>query len=133
MNTTATAAETAAIMITDEEFRAEFNRLEREKRMAEVREQNRRSASNGKVWFYKGRDDYGRTVRTVHTMEDGVQRTMGVVVLIPRWNPTLNMKKFFTNDFSVPGVTRGEAILEHDTVKAALARFGCGTVEGERY
>lgn len=130
-----TATVTAAHMITDEEFRAEFNRLEREKRMAEIREQNRKSPSNGKVWFYKEKDKYGRTVRVVHTMEDGVQRTMGVVVLIPRWTPAHPMKKFFSNDFSVNSghPTTNGAVVEHDTAKAALARFGCGTVEGERY
>lgn len=136
MNTTTAAREVAAHLITDEEFTAEFNRLAREKRAAEVREQNRRSAYNGKVWFTKERDDYGRTIRVVKTMEDGVHRTMGVVVLVPRWTADLKAKgisKFFSNDYSVPGVTRGEAVLNHDTAAEALARFGCGTKEYELY
>lgn len=134
MNTTAAA--TAAHLITDEEFRAEFNRLERERRAAEIRESNRASRYEGKVWFNKERDDYGRTVRVVKTMEDGVSRTMGVVVLVPRWTADLKAKgisKFFSNDFSVPGVTRGEAVLNHDTAAEALARFGCGVKEYELY
>ncbi len=120
MNTTATPTATEAATA-------------REVLAAHYREQNRKSAYNGKVWFHKERDDYGRTVRVVKTMEDGVSRTMGVVVLIPRWTADLPMKKFFTNDYSTPGVTRGEAILEHDTAKDALARFGCGVKEYELY
>jgi hypothetical protein len=129
---------TAAHLITDEEFRAEFNRLEREKRIAEVREQNRRSAYNGKVWFNKERDDYGRTIRVVKTMEDGVSRTMGVVVCVPRWTPDLKAKgitRYFTNDYSITEghPTENGAVVNHDTLKAALARFGCGSKEYELY
>jgi hypothetical protein len=131
---TANQNPTAAHLITDEEFRAEFNRLERIKREEEVREQNRRSPYNGKVWFHKGRDDYGRTVRTVKTMEDGVSRTMGVVVLVPRWNASLPMKKYFSNDWSIPaGRSPKDSVVEADTLKEAMARFNCGTKEYELY
>lgn len=133
-----TATETAAHLITDAEFTAEFNRLVQEKRAAEVREQNRQSAYNGKVWFTKERDDYGRTVRRVQTMEDGVTRTMGVVVCVPRWTPDLKAKgvsRYFSNDFSIKGghPTENGAVVNADTAKEALARFNCGTKEYELY
>lgn len=136
MNTTAAA--TAAHLITDEEFVAEFNRLEREKRQAEIREQNRASVYNGKVWFNKERDDYGRTIRVVKTMEDGVMTSVGVVVCVPRWTPELKAKgitRYFSNDWRIKGghPTENGALVNADTLKGALARFGCGTKEYELY
>lgn len=140
MNTT----ETAAVMITDEEFRAEFNRLERIKREAEVREQNRKSPYNGKVWFHKERDDYGRTVRVVKTMVDGVSSTLGVVVCTPRWkaeDKARGISRYFTNDWAKGAAIRAEGrfpdhketLTNHDTLKGALAQFGCGSKEYELY
>jgi hypothetical protein len=135
MNANVTAA---AHLITDEEFRAEFNRLEQAKRAEEIREQNRRSAYNGKVWYTKGRDDYGRTVRTIKTMEDGVSRTLGVVVLVPRWTADLKASmgttKFFSNNWDIKDPTSANpAVAHHDTLKEAMARFNCGTKEYELY
>lgn len=133
MNTT--AATTAAHLITDEEFRAEFNRLEAEKRAAELRDRNRQSPYNNKVWFHKERDDYGRTIRVVKTMVDGESKTLGVVVCVPRWTKDLLEKgitRYFSNDWT-KGAHHPEAVKNADSLKDALARFGCGSKEYELY
>lgn len=142
MNTTAAA--TAAHLITDEEFRAEFNRLEALKAAEERRVQNLTSPYNGKVWFHKERDDYGRTIRVVKTMVDGVSSTLGVVVCVPRWkaeDAARGITRYFTNDWAKGAAIRAEGrfpdhketLTNHDTLKSALAQFGCGSKEYELY
>ena len=139
--TTITA--TAAHLITDEEFRAEFNRLEAEKRAAELRQRNLTSPYEGKVWFTKERDGYGRTVRYIKTMKDGTSRTVAAVVCVPRWTEDLRekygMERYFTNDWvkgeelRKDGRKQDEAVTQHKTLKSALAQFGCGAKEYDLY
>ncbi|ATW59889.1 hypothetical protein SEA_WALTZ_11 [Arthrobacter phage Waltz] len=99
----------------------------------------------GKVWFTKERDDYGRTVRRVKAMKDGVMLNLGVVVCVPRWTKEdeaqYGIKRYFTNDW-VKGEAiraegripeRDETVTQYDTPKAALQQWGCGTKEYERY
>ncbi|ASR83892.1 hypothetical protein SEA_SHROOMS_11 [Arthrobacter phage Shrooms] len=98
----------------------------------------------GKVWFYKERDDYGRTVRRVTAMKNGERLNLGVIVCVPRWKEELReqygMERYFTNDFIKGDEARKagrmgekEFITQHRTLKLALAQFGLGSVEGERY
>jgi hypothetical protein len=113
--------------VTAEEFKAAQDVMR-----AKYREDRRNSRYEGKVWFSKEKDKYGRVVRYIKKCVDGELSTVGVVVLVPRWNKDLPMKKFFTNDWTVPG-TGPDALKEHDKLAEALARFNCGTVEGELY
>ncbi|QGJ88085.1 hypothetical protein PBI_EDMUNDO_11 [Arthrobacter phage Edmundo] len=98
----------------------------------------------GKVWFTKERDDYGRTIRRVKSMTDGVITNHGVVVCVPRWTEELRekhgMERYFTNDYikgeelrKAGDLASKEHITQHKTLKLALAQWGCGTKEFEMY
>ncbi|ASR84104.1 hypothetical protein SEA_WHEELBITE_11 [Arthrobacter phage Wheelbite] len=98
----------------------------------------------GKVWFTKERDDYGRTVRRVKAMKGGEMLTLGVVVCVPRWTEDLRekhgMERYFTNDYikgeelrKAGDLGSKEHITQHKTLKLALAQWGCGSKEYERY
>lgn len=108
----------------------------REALAAKYREDRRHSIYEGKVWFSKEKDKYGRAVRYVKTCVDGELKTIAAVVCTPRWTKELKasmgITRYFSNDWRVPGVG-ADAMGNHDTLKQGLARFGCGTVEGELY
>jgi hypothetical protein len=108
----------------------------RETLQAKYRQDRRESIYEGKVWFTKERDKYGRTVRYVKTCKDGDLKTIAAVVCVPRWTPELKasmgITRYFSNDWRVPGVGE-DAVVNADTLKAALARFNCGTKEYELY
>lgn len=115
----------------------------REALAAKYREDRRNSRYEGKVWFTKTKDKYGRAVRHIIACTDGEQKTIGAVVLVPRWTEDLKaqygMERYFTNDWVKGNELRaaGEkpegAITQHKTLKSALAQFGCGTKEYELY
>jgi hypothetical protein len=127
-----TTAPTAADITAARETLIEANRL-----------RNLTSPYEGKVWFHKERDSYGRTVRVVKAMADGVTVTRGVVVCVPRWDESLRaqygMERYFTNDYlkgaelRAAGETQDGAITQHRALKSALAQFGCGAKEYELY
>ncbi|ALY09538.1 hypothetical protein SALGADO_11 [Arthrobacter phage Salgado] len=98
----------------------------------------------GKVWFTKERDDYGRTVRRVKAMKDGKMLTLGVVVCVPRWTKEseekYGVKRYFTNDYikgeelrKAGNLGSQEHITQYDKLNDALQQWGCGKVEYERY
>lgn len=121
----ATTAPTAAEVTAAREVLIEANRL-----------RNLNSVYEGKVWYVKERDDYGRTVRVVKSQKDGRVTTLGVLVAVPRWKAedklTHGLSRYFTNDYSIPGVGK-DAIHQHDKIAEGLARFGCGAKEYELY
>ncbi len=130
MNTTPTAAEATAA---------------REVLIAKYREDRRNSPYEGKVWFNKERDDYGRTVRVIKAQKDGDITNLGVVVCVPRWTEELRekhgMERYFTNDWVKGAAIRAEGrfpgheetLTQHSKLKDALAQFGCGPKEYELY
>lgn len=122
MNTT--TAPTAAEVAAAREVLIEANRL-----------RNLTSVYEGKVWYVKERDDYGRTVRVVKSQQDGRVTTRGVLVCVPRWkaeDKARGISRYFTNDWRIPGVGK-DAIHQHDKIAEGLARFGCGPKEYELY
>jgi hypothetical protein len=130
----ATTAPTAAEVTAARETLIEANRL-----------RNLNSPYEGKVWFNKERDDYGRTIRVVKTQQDGRVTTLGVVVCVPRWKAEdktrMGISRYFTNDWAKGAAIRAEGrfperdetITQHDKLATALAQFGCGAKEYELY
>lgn len=109
------------------------------------RQRNLTSPYEGKVWFHKERDDYGRTIRVIKSQKDGRVTQLGVVVCVPRWTEDLRekhgMERYFTNDWLKGQAIRAEGrfpghdetLTQHRTLKTALAQFGCGAKEYELY
>lgn len=131
---------TANVTVTAEDFKAA-----QEVMQAKYREDRRNSPYEGKVWFNKERDDYGRTIRVIKAQNDGLVTTLGVVVCVPRWTEELRekrgMERYFTNDWVKGAAIRAEGrfpdhdetLTQHKTLKSALAQFKCGTKEYELY
>lgn len=88
--------------------------------------------------FTKSRDKYGRTVRHIEQLGfDGEgkcieRRTIGVIVNLPKGAQTED-RKYFVNDWRIPGVEQGVAIHDFASLKGAYEYWGVGRVEFQQY